>query len=176
MSLPISVFTTKLIPSAASKSTRRCTTFLSSFIVGIPYVSSPPMRSLRSNTVTVCPALLSCAAAASPAGPEPTIAIFLPVRFSGGLGTTQPSSKPLSTIASSIVLMVTGCPIRPTVQEPSHGAGQILPVNSGKLFVLCRRSSASFQSPRYTKLFHSGIKLCTGQPEVPPAISIPVWQ
>ena len=44
------------------------------------------MRSARSNTVTVCPALLSCAAAARPAGPEPTTATFLPVRFARRLG------------------------------------------------------------------------------------------
>ncbi|MNC64785.1 hypothetical protein D3C75_1150180 [compost metagenome] len=87
------------------------------------------------------------------------MATVLPVRFSGGFGTTQPSSKPLSMIASSMVLIVTGCPINPTVQEPSQGAGQMLPVNSGKLFVLCSRSSASFHNPRYTRLFHSGMRL-----------------
>jgi hypothetical protein len=38
----------------------------------------------------LCPALLSCAAAASPAGPEPTTATFLPVRFSGGWGLIHP--------------------------------------------------------------------------------------
>ena len=44
------------------------------------------MRSARSNTVTVWPARFSWAAAASPAGPEPTTATFLPVRMLGRLG------------------------------------------------------------------------------------------
>ena len=38
------------------------------------------MRSARSKTVTRWPARFSCSAAASPAGPEPTTATFLPVR------------------------------------------------------------------------------------------------
>ena len=38
----------------------------------------------------------------------------------------------------------------PSTHEPSHGAGQTRPVNSGKLFVLCSRSSASFQRPSNT--------------------------
>ena len=41
------------------------------------------MRSARSKTVTLWPALLSWAAAASPAGPEPTTATVFPVRESG---------------------------------------------------------------------------------------------
>ena len=106
------------------------------------------MRSARSKTVTRWPARLSWAAAARPAGPEPTTATFLPLRTSGGDGTTQPSSKPLSMIATSMALMVTGGSMMPSTQEPSHGAGQTRPVNSGKLFVWCRRSSASFQRPR----------------------------
>jgi len=36
----------------------------------------------------------------------------------------------------------------PRTQEPSQGAGQTRPVNSGKLLVLWRRSKASFQSHR----------------------------
>ena len=44
------------------------------------------MRSARSKTVTRWPALLSWSAQARPAGPEPTTATFLPVRFSGGFG------------------------------------------------------------------------------------------
>ena len=49
-------------------------------------MSSPPGRSARSKTVTVWPALFSCAAAQSPAGPEPTTATFLPVRCFGRFG------------------------------------------------------------------------------------------
>ena len=63
-------------------------------------------------------------------------------------GTTQPSSKPLSMIAHSMVLIVTGGSLMPSTHEPSQGAGQTRPVNSGKLLVLWRRSSASFQRPR----------------------------
>ena len=44
------------------------------------------MRSARSYTVTRWPAWFSCAAAASPAGPEPMTATRLPVRFAGGSG------------------------------------------------------------------------------------------
>ena len=45
-------------------------------------------------TVTRCPALLSCAAALRPAGPEPMTATFFPVRFRGGSALTQPFSQP----------------------------------------------------------------------------------
>ena len=35
-----------------------------------------------------------------------------------------------------------------SVQDSSQGAGQIRPVNSGKLLVACSRSLAAFQSSR----------------------------
>jgi hypothetical protein len=136
------------MPSAAISDTRRCTMLLSSFMFGMPYISSPPMRSARSNTVTWWPARFSCAAAERPAGPDPTTATFLPVRRSGGSGTTQPSAKPLSMIEASMALIVTGGSMMPSTHEPSQGAGQTRPVNSGKLLVSCSRSSASFQRPR----------------------------
>ena len=44
------------------------------------------------------------------------------------------------------------------VQAASQGAGQILPVNSGKLFVACNCAIAFFQSPLETKSFQSGIR------------------
>ena len=47
------------------------------------------MRSARSKTVTEWPALLSWAAAASPAGPLPTTATRLPVRCAGGWAVTH---------------------------------------------------------------------------------------
>jgi len=56
----------------------------------------------------------------------------------GGSGFTQPCSKARSTMAHSMVLMVTGCSSRLSVQEASQGAGQTRPVNSGKLLVECR--------------------------------------
>ena len=106
------------------------------------------MRSERSKTVTRCPARFSCSAAASPAGPEPTTATFLPVRADGGAGTTQPSSKARSMIVTSTALMVTGSSLIPSTQEPSQGAGQRRPVNSGKLLVAWSRSIASCQCSR----------------------------
>ena len=45
-------------------------------------------------------------------------------------------------------LIVTGSSLIPRTQEPSHGAGQSVPVNSGKLFVAWSRSMASRQSSR----------------------------
>ena len=49
-------------------------------------------------------------------------------------------------IACSIDLMPTGSLLMFSVQAASHGAGQIRPVNSGKLLVECRMSIASCQS------------------------------
>jgi hypothetical protein len=51
---------------------------------------------------------LSCAAAASPAGPDPTTATRLPVRARGGFGFTKPSFHARSMISFSICSMVTG--------------------------------------------------------------------
>src|SRR5471032_909431 len=103
------------------------------------------MRSFFSNTVTSCPARASCCATARPAGPEPTTATFLPVLCFGGCGATQPSAQALSMIACSIDLMPTGSSLMPSVQAVSQGAGQMRPVNSGKLFVECSTSMAVFQ-------------------------------
>ena len=62
-------------------------------------------------------------------------ATFLPVLFGLMSGTIQPFSKPLSTMAHSIVLMLTGESMMLIVHAASHGAGQTRPVNSGKLLV-----------------------------------------
>ncbi len=78
-----------------------------------------------------------------PAGPDPTTATCFSVLRAGGSGTIQPSSHPRSTMAHSIVLMVTGLSSMFSVQEASHGAGQMRPVNSGKLLVECSTVSAS---------------------------------
>jgi len=51
---------------------------------------------------------IGCCAAAIPAGPLPTMATRLPVRFAGASGTIQPSAQPRSTIARSMLLIVTG--------------------------------------------------------------------
>lgn len=54
----------------------------------------------------------------------------------------------------------------PKVQEPSHGAGQTRPVNSGKLFVRFSLRKASLHWLRLTNLFHSGMRLPNGQPDL----------
>ena len=98
------------------------------------------MRSARSKTVTVWPARLSCAGAGQArrarADDRDLLAGAL---LRAARATTQPSSKPLSMIAHSMLLMVTGGSLMPSTHEPSQGAGQTRPVNSGKLLVLCRR-------------------------------------
>ena len=101
------------------------------------------MASARSSTATVCPARVSCWAAASPAGPDPMTATVLPVWRSGTCGVTQPSSKARSMIETSTCLMVTASELMPRTHAVSHGAGQSRPVNSGKLFVACSRSAAA---------------------------------
>ena len=106
------------------------------------------MRSARSNTTTSCPTRVSCWAAASPDGPEPTTATFLPVRVSAFCGGTQPSSHARSMISISTCLIVTASELIASTHAASHGAGQSVPVNSGKLLVACRRSVASRQSWR----------------------------
>ena len=77
-------------------------------------------------------------------GPEPTTATRLPVRVSGGSGLIQPSFQACSTIVFSITLIVTGGSLMPSTQAASQGAGQMRPVNSGKLLVECRTRIASF--------------------------------
>ena len=106
------------------------------------------MRSFFSNTVTAWPARASCCAAANPAGPEPTTATLQPVRRAGGCGRTQPSSHALSMILCSIDLMPTASLLMFSVHAASHGAGQMRPVNSGKLLVECSTSIARCQSCR----------------------------
>ena len=106
------------------------------------------MASSRSKTVTWCPALVSCCAAASPAGPDPTTATVNPVRVSGMTGTTPPSAQARSMISTSTCLIVTGSALMPSTQDASHGAGHSRPVNSGKLLVACSRSAAAAQSDR----------------------------
>lgn len=84
---------------------------------------------------TLCPIWLRQSAAASPAGPDPTTATFIPVRCDGMRGTTHPSSQALSMMEYSMLLIVTGESTKPATHAPSQGAGQTRPVNSGKLFV-----------------------------------------
>ena len=130
---------------------------------GIPYISSPPGRSARSNTVTLCPSRFSRSAAASPEGPLPITATFFPVRSAGILGRTHPSAYPFSIRYSSLSRFVT--PSLSRLQAFSHNAGHTRPVNSGKGAVSISRKSASFSRPRYSRSFHSGIRLCSGHPK-----------
>jgi hypothetical protein len=67
-------------------------------------------------------------------------------------------------MACSIDLMPTASSFTLSVQAASQGAGQMRPVNSGKLLVLCSTVMAFFQSPRYTRSLKSGMMLLTGQP------------
>mmetsp|Transcript_7761 Transcript_7761/g.16107 ORF Transcript_7761/g.16107 Transcript_7761/m.16107 type:complete len:252 (-) Transcript_7761:390-1145(-) len=163
--LPTSALVTNSIPSSRRRLTRRSTVSFSSFMLGIPYMSRPPTRSARSNTVTLWPIWFNWSAQANPAGPDPTTATVMPVRSLGIRGVIFPSRKARSTIEYSMFLMVTGLSTSPATQDPSQGAGHTRPVNSGKLFVLCRRSMASSQWSWKTRLFHSGIRLLTGHPE-----------
>ena len=102
------------------------------------------MRSFFSNTVTSWPARASCCAAASPAGPEPTIATFLPLRTAAFCGAIQPSCHARSAIACSMDLMPTASSLTLSTHAASHGAGQMRPVNSGKLLVECSTVDACF--------------------------------
>mmetsp|Transcript_19013 Transcript_19013/g.51151 ORF Transcript_19013/g.51151 Transcript_19013/m.51151 type:complete len:275 (-) Transcript_19013:261-1085(-) len=167
-SLPTSVLYLNTMPSCARRSRRRWTfPCLSSFMEGMPYISKPPPRSARSMTCTMWPARLSCCAAARPAGPEPMIAMRLRVRTWGGCGLIQPLAKPFSMMASSVDLIATGFSLMPRTQASSQGAGQVVPVNSGKLLVSSSRSSARFHSPSCTSWFQVGMRLPSGHPPPP---------
>jgi hypothetical protein len=48
----------------------------------------------------------------------------------------------------SITLIVTGGSLIPSTHAASQGAGQMRPVNSGKLLVACSTRTASRQRPR----------------------------
>ena len=66
-------------------------------------------------------------------------------------------------MATSFSRIVTGSWLIFSTQACSQLAGQMRPVNSGKLFVAASRMYAPFQSPLYNRSFHSGIRLSTGQ-------------
>src|SRR4051812_18539818 len=100
-----------------------------------------------------------------PAGPEPITATLRPLRNDGGSGLTQPFSNAWSMMRCSICLIVTASSLMSRTHAASHGAGQMRPVNSGKLLVACSASMASRQRSRKTRSFQSGIRLPSGQPE-----------
>ena len=130
----------------------------------MPKRRSPPGAGARSNTVTVCPARLSPAAAASPAGPLPTTATVFPLREAGARGRTQPSVNARSAISFSICSMATAAWSMARTQAASHGAGQRRPVNSGKSLVEERTAQASSQRPRHTRSLKSGMRFPSGHP------------
>jgi hypothetical protein len=103
----------------------------------------------------------------------------LPVLVVGFTGTIQPSRQARSTISTSTCLMVTGGWLIPSTHDPSHGAGQRRPVNSGKLLVACSRSIASRHRSRYTRSFQSGMMLPSGQAwlqnGIPQSMQRPAW-
>ncbi len=72
----------------------------------------------------------------------------LPLRAAGGSGLTQPSSQARSMIDCSICLIVTGSSLMSSTHDASHGAGQMRPVNSGKLLVAWSARMASGQRSR----------------------------
>ena len=108
MPVPASTSQRNSLPSARIWSSRRSRCRFSSLNAGMPYRSRPPGASSRSKTVTACPALVSCWAAASPAGPEPITATIRPVGAAGGIGVTQPDANARSMISTSTCLIVTG--------------------------------------------------------------------
>ena len=174
MSLPISVLTTNSTPSARANHTALNNTLVQ--LHGwnpVSQQSADTVGTFIDGYGMACFVQLS--ARTSPAGPEPTTATRRPVRFAGGSGTTQPSSKPLSMIACSIDFIVTGSPIKPTVQEPSQGAGHTRPVNSGSCLFCGGAPRLSPQAPVY-KIVPFRNQIMNRAPEVPPSISIPVWQ
>ena len=67
-------------------------------------------------------------------------------------------------IACSSDLMPTGSSFTFSTQAASQGAGQMRPVNSGKLLVESSIAKALCQSSRYTRSLKSGMMLLTGQP------------
>ena len=115
---------------------------------GIPKRNNPPGSDALSKTVVAWPARLINCAAAKPEGPDPITATALPVLSIGLIGLIQPSFQPLSAIAFSICSMATASEFIFKTQDASQGAGQILPVNSGKLLVACKIFNAFSHSPK----------------------------
>jgi len=74
------------------------------------------------------------------------------------------------------ILIVTGGSITPKTQEPSQGAGQTRPVNSGKLFGLREAQIGFVPFALVDEVVELGIRLFIGQPLAMLAKVIPVWQ
>jgi hypothetical protein len=132
-------------------------------------------RSSR-NRCTSWPARASCCAQARPAGPEPTTATFLPVFLRGDFRLDPALSQARSTIAHSMVLMVTGLSSMLSVQDASHGAGQMRPVNSGKLLVECRLRERFFPTAAIDQIVEVRDLVVDRAAGVPGATAPVPWQ
>ena len=106
------------------------------------------MRSFFSNTVTVVAGARQLLRGGQSGGTGTDHGHALAGARGGGSGVMKPSSKARSTMVFSICLMVTGGSLMPSTQDASQGAGQMRPVNSGKLLVACNWRTASRQRPR----------------------------
>ena len=80
-------------------------------------------------------------------------------------------------MARSLSWIVSGSSWQPRLQAASHSAGHTRLVNSGSGDVSAKRSAASAIWPRHKRSFHSGMRLCRGQPDgrAFPKLT-PVWQ
>ena len=74
---------------------------------GIAWATTPPGALLRSNTVTGTPALDRNIAAERPAGPAPTTATFLSVRFWAGCSVGNTFSRPRLAASNLVSRMCT---------------------------------------------------------------------
>jgi hypothetical protein len=99
---------------------------------GMPWFIMPPGLSCFSNTVTLCPISARLRAAARPAGPAPTTAIFLPVAGNHGSITTK-----------SLRLEISGGPLGKT---DGHRLAQAIPAMPA--FALARTRAHAAQHGR----------------------------
>ena len=96
----------------------------------------------------------------------------------GSKRSGPPCSHTQSEMKRSLSWMVVGSPSTvPRLQAASQSAGHTRLVNSGSGEVSAKRCAASSIFPRYTRSFHSGIRLCRGQPlgRARPK-EMPAWQ
>ena len=129
-----------VVPSASICSMRRSRCRFSSLKSGMPYISRPPRRSARSNTTTSVAGAVELLRGGEARRAGADDGDRLPVAATRRL-RRDPALVPAAGRRSHLdLLIVTGRALMPSTQEPSHGAGQTRPVNSGKLLVLCRRS------------------------------------
>ena len=128
-------------------------------------MSRPPGRSSRSTTVTRAPDARAPMPLPDQQDRSPPRQPWVrpPLPAQSDADRRLPHSW--SLIARSLSWIVVGWPSTdPGCTPPRTSAGHTRLVNSGMGEVSDRRSAASSQRPRYTRSFHSGIRLCSGQP------------